>query len=222
MAARSDSAATLGLLCLLVSSPRLQTVWLYRKIIRQTLGNTSMIARASWKSAVCTNISFTTGKTVPEHQSPLCQTAQQLFAPGCESPELKSPAPLWNPMQIPYLLKHGPLPTLPHHRKKNCQTFLCNSKCATHRWVGLYKPPVNTLSSIRTRHFYTLLCVHKYHKNSVIYLCLYAHALQITLHCSPASCLNVSLFAHVQYLRGICTVVEFLFFSLCIGNHFYI
>ncbi len=33
-------------------------------------------------------------KTVPEHQSPLCQTAQQLFPPGCESPELKSPRPL--------------------------------------------------------------------------------------------------------------------------------
>ncbi len=193
MAARSDAAATLGLLCLLVSSPRLQTVWLYRKIIRQTLGNTSMIARASWKSAECTNISFTTGKTVPEHQSPLCQTAQQLFAPGCESPELKSPTPLWNPMQIPYLLKHGP--------PKNCQTFLCNSKCATHRWVGLYKPPVNTLSSIRTRHFHTLLCVHKSHKNSVIYLCLYAHALQITLHCSPASCLNVSFCTCTVFAR---------------------
>ncbi len=28
-----------------------------------------------------------------EHQSPLRQTAQQLFPPGCESPELKSPRP---------------------------------------------------------------------------------------------------------------------------------
>ncbi len=78
----------------------------------------------------------------------------------------------------------------------------------------------NTLSSICTRHFHTLLCVHNPTKDSVIYACLYAHALQITLHCSPASCLNVSLFAHVQYLRGICTVC--IFFSLCIGNHFYI
>ncbi len=30
-------------------------------------------------------------KTVPEHQSPLRQTAQQPFPPGCESPELNSP-----------------------------------------------------------------------------------------------------------------------------------
>ncbi len=33
---------------------------------------------------------------------------------------------------------------------------------------------------------------------------------------------QLSLFAHVQYLWGICTVVQFVCFSLCIGNHFYI
>ncbi len=36
-------------------------------------------------------------KTVPEHQSPLRQTAQQLFPPGCESPELRSPRPPLKP-----------------------------------------------------------------------------------------------------------------------------
>ncbi len=41
-------------------------------------------------------------KTVPEHQSPLRQAAQQLFPPGCESPEPKSPRPpLKKPMQTP-------------------------------------------------------------------------------------------------------------------------
>ncbi len=44
---------------------------------------------------------------------------------------------------------------------------------------------------------------------------------QITLHRFPASCLNVSLFAHVHYLShlhscGVCI------FSLFIGNHLYI
>ncbi len=34
----------------------------------------------------------------------------------------------------------------------------------------------NTLSSICTRHFHTLLCVHNPTKDSVIYACLYAHA----------------------------------------------
>ncbi len=38
----------------------------------------------------------------------------------------------------------------------------------------------------------------------LIYVCLQARAPQITLHCSPASCLNISLF------------------SLFTGNHFYI
>ncbi len=49
-------------------------------------------------------------KTVPEHQIPLRQTAQQLFPPGCESPELKLPCPPLKPHANPYLLKHGPPP----------------------------------------------------------------------------------------------------------------
>ncbi len=80
---------------------------------------------------------------------------------------------------------------------------------------------INSLKCTIVSHFYTLLCVHKSHKR-LRTICVHAHALQITLHCSPASCLNVSLFAHAQYLRGIGTVVQFVFFSLCIGNHFYI
>ncbi len=70
-------------------------------------------------------------KTVPEHQSLLRQTAQQLFPPGCESPEPKSPRPPLKPHAHPYLLKHGPPPPplskhppiLPHQRKKLCETF---------------------------------------------------------------------------------------------------
>ncbi len=107
--------------------------------------------------------------------------------------------PLWNPIQTPYLLKHF--------------EFLCNSKCATHRWVGLYKPVV-THSPLFALDTFTHYCVYiipqKTHKN-IQYVCLHAHSLQLTSHCSPASCLNVSLFAHVQYLRGICTVVQFAF-----------
>ncbi len=48
------------------------------------------------------------GRRLPEHQSPLRQTAQQLFPPGCESPQLKSPRPPLKPHANPYLLKHGP------------------------------------------------------------------------------------------------------------------
>ncbi len=55
----------------------------------------------------------------------------------------------------------------------------------------------------------------------LIYVCLQARAPQITLHCSPPSYLNVSLFAHVHYLSPLhsCAVC---IFSLFIGNHFYI
>ncbi len=70
------------------------------------------------------------------------------------------PAPLWNPMQSPtsWNMDHPPPPlskhppTLPHQRTK-CKTFFVQSKCATHRWVGLYKPPVVTHSPLCTRHF---------------------------------------------------------------------
>ncbi len=96
-------------------------------------------------------------KTVPEHQSPLRQTAQQLFPTGCESPELRSPRPPLKPHANPYLLKHGPPPPpstpQPYHTKEKTVNFFVQFKCATHRWVGLYKPPVVTHSPLCTRHF---------------------------------------------------------------------
>ncbi len=122
-------------------------------------------------------------KTVPEHQSPLRQTAQQLFSPGCESPELRSPRPPLKPHATPYLLKHGPPPppppkhppppTLPH-RRKILWIFFVQSKCATHRWVGLYKPPVVTHSPLCTRHFsYIAICTqsHKRLRNICMFTC---------------------------------------------------
>ncbi len=76
------------------------------------------------------------------------------------------PAPLWNPKQAPtsWNMDHHTQPpnplTLPHHRKK-LSNFLCNSKWAKHRWVGLYKPPVVTHSPLFALDtFHTLLCVH--------------------------------------------------------------
>ncbi len=70
------------------------------------------------------------------------------------------PAPLWKPHANPYLLKHGPPPPpLSKHPpnlttpKKKLWTFFVQFKCATHRWVGLYKPPVVTHSPLCTRHF---------------------------------------------------------------------
>ncbi len=80
---------------------------------------------------------------VPEHQSRLRQTAQQLFPPGCESPELKSLChslkPQYKPPTSWNMDYHPPPPapkhptTLPHHRNKLSETFLYNSKCAIQR-----------------------------------------------------------------------------------------
>ncbi len=61
-------------------------------------------------------------KMVPEHQSPLRQTAQQLFTPGCESPKLKSPRPPLKPHANPYLLKHGPSLSPPLQTPPNLTT----------------------------------------------------------------------------------------------------
>ncbi len=72
-------------------------------------------------------------KTVPEHQSPLRQTIQQLFPPGCKSPELKSHRPLWNPIQIPYLLKHG-LSNLTTSLKKK-KNWVIQSVIHTSEWA---------------------------------------------------------------------------------------
>ncbi len=87
------------------------------------------------------------------------------------------PAPLWNPTQTPtswnmdHLTPPPPPPSLskhppqPYHTKEKLWTFFVflfsvQFKCATHRWVGLYKTTCrNTLSSMRTRHFsHTAVC----------------------------------------------------------------
>ncbi len=95
----------------------------------------------------------------------------------------------------------------------------------TGEW-GLHKPPVVTHSPLLTLDAFTHYCVYITPQKTdcnirLIYVCLKARAPQITLHCSAASCLNVSLFAYVQYLSHLhsCTVC---IFSLFIGNHFYI
>ncbi len=107
-------------------------------------------------------------KTVPEHQSPLCQTAQQLFPPGCESPELKSPRPPLKPHANPYLLKHGPSPppsplqtppNLTTPKKKTVWNFVQFKVCYTQVSGPVQTTCSNTLSSMCTRHFsHTAVC----------------------------------------------------------------
>ncbi len=67
--------------------------------------------------------------SIPEYQSPLRQTAQQLFPPGCESPELKSHRPSLKPQTTPP-------PHLTTSQEKTVKLlFLCNSgerACTSH------------------------------------------------------------------------------------------
>ncbi len=89
------------------------------------------------------------------------------------------PTPLWNPMQTPTSWNMDPpptLPPLPHQRKKMnfFFFFFVQFKCATHRWVGPYKPPVLTHSPLCTRHFsYTAMCTqsHKRLRNICMFTC---------------------------------------------------
>ncbi len=122
-------------------------------------------------------------------------------------------APLWNPKQPP----PPPLKLL----------FLWQF-----RWAGPAQATCsNTLSSACTRHFHTPCVSIIPQRLIVIYdcnVCMFTGSCTTNhlTNCSPASCLNVSLFAHVQYLKSsaqLYSLYLFLFFfSLCIGNHFYI
>ncbi len=79
-------------------------------------------------------------KTVPEHQSPLRQTAQQLFPPGCKSPELNSHRHSLKPYKpLPPVTRTDPPP-----QKNTVWDIFCAIRSVLNRWVGLYKPPVVT------------------------------------------------------------------------------
>ncbi len=96
-----------------------------------------------------------TGSSEPA--PPDCSTAffPRLWEPWTQlTPHLSE-----TPYKPPTSWNMNPPQTLPHHRK-NCQTFLCNSKCATHRWVGLYKPPVVTHSPPFALETFTHYCVY--------------------------------------------------------------
>ncbi len=111
--------------------------------------------------------------------------------PLSETPN--KPPTTWNMDHLP--------PTLPHHGK-NSEMFLCNWKCATKRWVGLYKPPVVTHSPLFTLDtFHTLLCVHDPTKDSIVWMYDYMlvhYKSPYTVH-QPAAWLTMFLSAHVQY-----------------------
>ncbi len=118
------------------------------------------------------------------------------------------PAPHWNTIQTPtsWNMDHPsplpPPPALPHHWKKHMQ--LC---CAIR---SVLHSPLFALDT-----FNTLLFVHNPTKDSIVHVCLHAHALQITFHCSPVSCLtyDVSLCTciHLKHLYSLYSLYFFVY-----------
>ncbi len=165
-------------------------------------------------------------KTVPEHQSPLRQTAQQLFPPGCESPEPKShrppsetqckplPPEPWTPppLQTP--------PNLTTPKKKLCETFSVQFKCATHRWVGLYKPPVVTHSPLCTRHFsHTAVCTQSHKRLSNICMftcsCTTNHLVLFPSQLLDSQCFSLHMYS--IYVKQSYSLYFLSFIFSCIG-----
>ncbi len=157
------------------------------------------------------------------HTVSSCSTT---FSPGCESPEPKSPHPPLKPHANPYLLKHGPPPNLTTPKKNLCETFLCNSKCATHRWVGLYKPPVvkhSPLCALDT--FHALLCVHNPTKDSAyMYFtcsCTTNHLVLFPSQLLDSQCFSLHMYSiyvkHSYSLYSLYFFILYLLFLVCIG-----
>ncbi len=96
-------------------------------------------------------------------------------------------------------------PTPPHQTPSNLTTpkkktvnFFVQFKCATHRWVGPYKPPVAAHSPLCTRHFsYTI--PQKTQQYMYVYMLMHYHKSFCTVP-QLAAWLTMFLSAHVQYL----------------------
>ncbi len=133
---------------------------------------------------------------------PDCSTA---FSPRLWEPWTHiTPRPPLKPHANPYLLKHGPPPPpQPYHTKEKTVNFFVQFKCATHRWVGLYKfPPVVTHSPLCTRHFSKHCYVYTIPQKTQQYMYVYMlmHYKSSCTVPQPAAWLTMFLSAHVQYL----------------------
>ncbi len=153
------------------------------------------------------------GTGASEPAPPDCSTA---FSPRLWEPWTQITPPPSEPHANPYLLKHGP-PPLQHppnltSSKKKLWTFFVQFKCATHRWVGLYKPPVVTHSPLCTRHFsYTAMCTqsHKRLRNICMFTCSCTTTNHLVLFPSQLLTHNVSLCTCTVFMWSVCIVCIF-------------
>ncbi len=140
---------------------------------------------------------------VPEHQSPLRQTAQQ----NC--PEPKSPRPPLKPHATPtswtWTVSPTPQtsPTLPHQRKKLSETFFCAIQSVLHtgEWACTNHLQKHTLLYC-TRHFsHTAVCTQSQKRlNNICMFTCSCTTNHLVLFPQQLLDLTMFLFAHVQYL----------------------
>ncbi len=167
-------------------------------------------------------------KMVPEHQSPLRQAAQQLFPPGCESPELRSPRPLWNPTQTPtpWNMDTPPPPspntplTLPHQRKKTVNFFVQFKVCYTQVSGPVQTTCSKTLSSMRTRHFsHTAVCTQSHKRLSNICMftcsCTTNHLVLFLSQLLDSQCFSLHMYS--IYVKQSYSLYFLSFIFSCIG-----
>ncbi len=160
MAARSEQrplrVPKTVLLCLLMSSVRLQILSIYHQFIRNSLQNTSMIAKAFWISATHTNTNYRrrllrSYKAFVYCWSRTSRTRPRLLTLPAQGGVSKHP------------------PTLPHQRKICMKLFVQFKVCYTQVSGPIHTTCSNTLSSMRTRHIsHTAVCTQSHKRLSNI------------------------------------------------------
>ncbi len=150
----------------------------------------------------------------------------QITPPPSETPCKPLPPETWT---TPPPSPNTP-PTLPHQKKKKKKKelfcSLCNSKCATHRWVGLYKPPVvphSPLCALDT--FHTLLCVHNPTKDSAymyVYMLMhYKSSCTVPRQLLDLQCFSLHMYSIMWSIRIVCSLY-FIFYLYLYRVNIYI
>ncbi len=142
-----------------------------RKTLQRTVNTAAKIIGAPLPSILDIFLARCSSKatSIVKNTTHPCHSLFQLFQPAPPDCSTAFFPRLWEPWTqlTPPLSETSPPPTLPHHRKKlsNFFVFVQFKVCYT-QGSGPVQTTCNTLSSICTRHFHTLLCAHNPTKDS--------------------------------------------------------
>ncbi len=104
----------------------------------------------------------------------------------------------------------------PYHTKEKTVNFFVQFKCATHRWAGLYKPPVVTHSPLCTRQFsYTAMCTQSHKRQYMyVYMLMHYHKSFCTVPQPAADSQCFSLHMYSIYVKHSYSLYSLYFLSL--------